>query len=206
MARQRAATNDEGGATNDETPGSVLPSRVFHPTLIMQFAYHHAIRAMRPADLDAILAVQAACYPPAMQEAAGVVLARMALAGDSCVLAEDEDGVCAYLFAYPSRLGKVTPLGAQFDPAADADTLYLHDLAVAPRAHGRGLARSLVSHLLAQARRQGFSASALVSVQDTAAFWSGLGYRVAEADGPAGRAALASYPGQARYMVRALDS
>ncbi|MGI4843169.1 MAG: GNAT family N-acetyltransferase [Janthinobacterium lividum] len=172
----------------------------------MQFAYQHGIRALRPADLDAILAVQAACYPPSMQEAGEVVLARMGLAGDSCVVAEDEDGVCAYLFAYPSRLGRVTPLGAQFEPTANADTLYLHDLAVAPRAHGRGLARSLVGHLLAQARRQGFSSSALVSVQDTAAFWSGLGYRPAEADGPAARAALASYPGQARYMVRALDA
>lgn len=161
------------------------------------------IRPIQPDDLDAVLQVQAACYPPAMQEAAGVVLERMLAAGETCVVAEDEGGVCGYLFAYPSRMGKLTPLGAGFRPAPDADTLYLHDLALAPRAHGRGLARRLVHYLLAQAERRGLAWSALVSVQDTAAFWNMLGYEAGD-PGPDARAALASYPGTARYMVKRL--
>jgi len=132
------------------------------------------------------------------------VLARIDAAGESCVVVQDGEGVCGYLFAYPSRLGKLTPLGAGFEVAGVPDTLYLHDLAVAPRAHGRGLARSLVARLLARARRDGLTASALVSVQDTAAFWTALGYEASEANCPAARAALASYPGVARYMVRPL--
>lgn len=170
----------------------------------MRHAYSFLIRAMRPSDLDAVLAVQAACYPPSMQEAGGVVLARMGVGGERCVVAEDGEGICGYLFAYPSRLGKVTPLGAEFDAAPDGDTLYLHDLAIAPRAHGRGLARRLVSHLLAQARAQGLASSALVSVQDTAGFWTALGYEASETTCSMARAALASYPGVARYMVRVL--
>ncbi|MFC0252165.1 GNAT family N-acetyltransferase [Massilia consociata] len=165
----------------------------------------HQIRTMRRADLEAILGLQAACYPPAMQEPAKVVRARMQAAGDTCAVAEDEAGLCAYLFAYPSRPGAVTPLGARFEVAPDADTLYLHDLAVAPRAHGRGLARALVGHLLELARTRGMSSSALVSVQDTAGFWQALGYRDAAAACPAARAALATYPGLARYMTRALE-
>ncbi len=153
-------------------------------------------------DLDAILAVQAACYPPAMREPGAVVLARLAAAPHSCLVASDAGGVCGYLFAYPSRLGMVTPLGAAFDPAPAPDTLYLHDLAIAPRAHGRGLARALVTQLLEAARRQGIGASSLVSVQDTAAFWTSLGYRAAALACPRARAALATYPGTARYMVR----
>lgn len=172
----------------------------------MQHAYPFFIRAMRPDDLDAVLAVQAACYPPSMQEAGEVVLARMGVAGPSCVVAQDGEGICGYLFAYPSRLGKVTPLGAAFRPAHDADTLYLHDLAIAPHAHGRGLARVLVGHLLAQARERGLASSALVSVQDTAGFWSALGYEDSETACATARAALAGYPGVARYMVRALAS
>ena len=100
-------------------------------------------------------------------------------------------------FAYPGRLGEVTPRGADFAPAPDADTLYLHDLSIAPRAHGRGLARRLVGHLLARARGQGVVWSALVSVQDSTAFRTAPGYRPGEASGPAARAALASYPGEA---------
>lgn len=157
-------------------------------------------------DLDAVLDVQAACYPPAMQEAAEVLLARLHAAAGTCIAAEDEAGVCAYLFAYPSMLGKVTPLGAGFEVAAGADTLYLHDLAVAPRALGRGLARRLVDHLLAQAPARRWQASALVSVQDTARFWSALGYRPGDPDHPDAGAALASYPGGAQYMVRRLTA
>ena len=164
------------------------------------------IRPIQPDDLDAVLRVQAACYPPAMQEAAGVVLDRMRIAGATCVVAEDEGGVCGYLFAYPSRMGKATPLGAGFFPAPDADTLYLHDLALAPRANGRGLARRLVNHLLDQARQTGMAWLALVSVQDTAGFWGALGYRPAEVRDPQARAALATYPGSARYMVKPLTA
>lgn len=165
-----------------------------------------AIRPVHPDDLDAVLRVQAACYPPPMQEAAEVVMARMRAAGPTCVVALDAAGVCAYLFAYPGKRGSVTPLGAGFDPVPDADTLYLHDLALAPRAHGRGLARRLVEHLLAQARQRGATWSALVAVQDSAAFWSALGYHPAELDAPDARAALASYPGAARYMLRRLTA
>lgn len=172
----------------------------------MQHTYPFHIRSMCPDDLAAVLAVQAACYPPSMQEAGEVVLARMDVAVQSCVIAEDGEGILGYLFAYPSRLGKVTPLGASFAPALDADTLYLHDLAIAPRAHGRGLARALVGHLLEQARAQGLASSALVSVQDTAGFWSALGFEASETTCSTARAALASYPGVARYMVRVLGT
>lgn len=170
----------------------------------MRDEYTWAPRAMRRNDLAAVLEVQAACYPPEMREAEAVVLARMAAAADTCIVATDRGGVCAYLFAYPSRLGAVTPLGAGFDVAHEPDTLYLHDLALAPRVHGRGLARRLVEHLLEHARGAGIEASSLVSVQDTAAFWTALGYVETGVDGPQARAALATYPGVARYMTRRL--
>jgi ribosomal protein S18 acetylase RimI-like enzyme len=130
------------------------------------------LRAMREDDLDAVLAVQAACYPPAMQEAAAVVL------------------------------GKVTPLDAPFALPEAPDTLYVHDLAVAPRALGRGLARRLLAQLLDGARARGLRHSALVSVQGSQGFWAGLGYGVDAARPRC--AALASYPGEARYMCRPL--
>ncbi|QOY96682.1 GNAT family N-acetyltransferase [Massilia sp. UMI-21] len=158
---------------------------------------------MRPDDLEAVLDVQAACYPPAMQEAGAVIQARLRAASASCAVVEDDAGVCAYLFAYPGRLGNVTALGAEFAPSPGADVLYLHDLAVAPRALGRGIGRALVAYLLDAARSRGLGASALVSVQDSAGFWEALGYRRVEPDCAQARAALASYPGGAHYMVRA---
>ena len=155
---------------------------------------------MLPADLDAVLRVQAACYPPAMQEAGEIVLQRMTAASGTCLVADDADdaGVIGYLFAYPSRLGQITDLGAPFEIAPQADTLYLHDLAVDPRALGRGLARTLVDTCLALGRANAMTHSALVSVQDSARFWQALGYRAGAAHAPD----LSGYPPGAAYMVR----
>jgi len=158
------------------------------------------IGPMAHDDLAGVLDVQAACYPPAMQEPAHVVLARLAASPATVFVARDDDGVCAYLFAYPSSLGKVTPLGGAFAVAAEPDTLYLHDLAVAPRASGQGVARSLVARLHDDADGRGLRHAALVSVQDSLAFWASLGYVPAAGDD----AALATYPGAAQYMTKRL--
>jgi len=157
---------------------------------------------MTEGDLDAVLAVQAACYPPSMQEPADIVLARLRAARDSCLVACDGEGVCAYVFAYASRRGAVTPLDAAFQPAADADTLYIHDLAVAPRALGQGLARRLAGGLLEHGQSRGLTWSALVAVQDSRRFWEGLGFAVhGLASGGQGARALLSYPDGALYMA-----
>lgn len=164
---------------------------------------HFEIRPMRTQDLDAVLRVQAACYPPSMQEAGDVVLARIAAALEHCVVGCVPDGSAdalrGYLFCYPSVLGKITALDAQFEIAQRADTLYLHDLAIDPRAHGMGLARRLVAHALAQGRAAGMAHSALVSVQDSGRFWGALGYQPQAALAPD----LSGYPADARYLVRA---
>jgi ribosomal protein S18 acetylase RimI-like enzyme len=172
-----------------------------------QILPHAALRPVRAADLDAVLRVQAACYPPAMQEPRDVVRARIEAAGGTSSVAVHQDGaasdgVVAYVFAYRSRLGAVTPLDAGFEVDPAGDTLYLHDLAVAPAAAGGGLARRLAARLLAQARESRLAWCALVSVQDSRAFWERLGYRGAGCDGGDARAALATYPGPALYMVR----
>jgi ribosomal protein S18 acetylase RimI-like enzyme len=160
------------------------------------------VRTMREDDLAAVLALQALCYPPALQEPAAVVLARLRAAPSTTLVACAGEKICAYLFAYPSRLGHITPLDAPFAPAPLPDTLYLHDLAVAPQALGHGLGRRLAQCLLADAAARGLAHAALVSVQDTQRFWEGLGFRAAEGRPPC--RVLAAYPDGALYMTRRL--
>lgn len=161
------------------------------------------LRTIREDDLDAVLRVQAACYPPVMQEAADVVRARIRAAGATSFIAESSGAVRAYVFAYRSGRGAVTPLDALFEVQEAGDTLYIHDLSVAPDAAGQGLARQLVERLLALARAQGLGHCALVSVQDSQRFWERLGFREAACGDAAARLALASYPPVALYMCRA---
>ncbi len=157
------------------------------------------IRAMTPVDLPAVLAVQRACYQPEMNEPAAVLHERLAQAPDFAWIATVDREIRAYLVGYPSRLGKITPLGGCFEPSARPDCLYLHDLAVAPAAGGRGLGSLLLRHALA--RSPGWPA-ALVCVQQALPFWQRAGFAERPLADPAQAARLAGYPGPARYMVR----
>jgi len=102
-------------------------------------------------------------------------------------------------------LGQVGALGDGFEPATEPDCLYLHDLAVGPQGRGLGLGPLLVTHALAQARREGLAWAALVSVQGSQDFWHQQGFMAMRLDDRDQLQALASYAGgPACYMTQAL--
>ena len=162
------------------------------------------IRPMQATDIAGVLAVQALCYAPAMNESAQTILHRLQQAADFAWVAEKPQGVVAYLVTYPSHLGKLTRLGEAFEVSDSADCLYLHDLAVSPSGKGLGLGQQLVEHAFALARSRALRHAALVSVQDSGDYWSSLGFAPQEIDQPGQRVALASYPAPAIYMTRRL--
>ena len=168
-------------------------------------------RLMRPDDLAAVLAVQAAAYPPALNESAAVFAQRLAVAPDCAWVAEalpspdhKSPDICAYLFGYRSQLGKLTPLGSGFQPIASGDCLYLHDLAVSPAAAGSGCGKQLVHTAWRAANQAGLRHSALVALREAAGYWNRLGYQPAAPHNPSQQAHLLSYPGGAAYMVKIL--
>lgn len=156
-------------------------------------------------DVEAVLAIQAACYGPQTVEAEAVIRRRLAVAPDTAWVAEAATGVCAYLVGYRSRVGQLTPLHGDFEPQPEGDSLYLHDLAVATAAAGAGAARALIEHAWAYARALGLAHSALVSVQGSRAFWQKRGYAVVAELSPEQRRRLATYAGPSDYMVRPLE-
>ena len=162
------------------------------------------VRPLAPADLPALLAVQRACYGAGFVEG-GDVFARRLGSPANCSLVLEQGGlVCAYLAAYRSVQGKVTPLHGDFDAVPAADTLYLHDMAVSPACAGQGLARALLQPLWAQAASEGLRHTALVSVQGTQPYWMRHGYVPHALNDAEQRARLASYGEGAVYMVRTL--
>lgn len=159
------------------------------------------VRLMRPGDLQAIAEIQAQCYPPEMNEPPDLLAARLAACPDTAWVAVDAatGGPGAYLVGYRTLLGKVSPLGAAFEHHAQPDGLYLHDLAIGRALRGQGVAQTLVAHAREQASRRALAGLALVSVNDTVAFWRGQGFEVAHVS-PEGQAALGTYWGTAVYM------
>jgi N-acetylglutamate synthase-like GNAT family acetyltransferase len=83
---------------------------------------------------------------------------------------------------------------------AEADCLFLHDIALTEASRGLGLGRSLLESLKAVAARHGFARLGLVSVNNSRAYWLAQGFRILEADA-ALKAKLASYEADAAYMT-----
>lgn len=163
------------------------------------------LRALSPADLPDLDRIQASCYGTSMLESTSVLADRLLAAPDWIWGIQDDAGLCAYLFTYPTHQGRLSPLNSGFRPAPDGDTLYLHDLAVHPRARGLGLPQRLIRQAWGRARKAGLRHSALISVQDSEHFWATHGYRTRTELDDHQRACLASYEQPARYMTRLLD-
>ncbi len=159
---------------------------------------------MTQADIPAVLYVQRECYESVTQEDEVTIRARLRVSPDSAWVAEDERGVCAYLVAYRSAVGKVTPLGGLFAVHAAPDSLYLHDLAIAARCKGSGIGSALVRFAGEKALAEGLAFSSLVSVHGSLTFWQKLGYVHWDNLDPSQRANLQSYAGEAWYMVKPL--
>ena len=162
-------------------------------------------RALTVDDLPGLLAVQHACYGEGFIEGAEVFARRLANPAQCSLVLEERGRVCAYLAAYDSMLGKVTPLHGDFEAVPQPDTLYLHDMAVLPQLAGRGLARALLEPLWRQAQARGLFQSALVSVQGSQGFWERHGYAAQPLHDAAQRQRLAGYGADALYMVRRLN-
>ena len=159
-----------------------------------------ALRPLGVADVDAVLRIQAQCYGTGFVEPREVFARRLAGAGHCSWAAVRGDEVMAYLAAYWSRPGAVTPLNGDFAEYADASVLYLHDMAVSPAAAGQGLASRMVQAVRQQARARGISRTALVSVQGSQAYWERQGYNCVFLENAAQQQHLDSYGRGAVYM------
>lgn len=161
-----------------------------------------SIRLMTPADIPAVVALQDCCYSDALYESPALLSQRLQAAANSCWLVENSAGeLLAYLFSYPSINGYVTPLASAFAPAAAAELLYLHDMAVNPAARGLGLASRLLAKAKQHALSLGLTKLALVAVQGSVPYWQRHGFAVVNELSESAISALVSYHGeQACYM------
>lgn len=165
-----------------------------------------SVRPLCLADLPGLQAVQRQCYGADLVEGTDVFARRLAHpANCSAVIAQDGQ-VRAYLVAYRSCWGQVTPLHGDFSDHPTPDTLYLHDLAVLPELGGQGMAARLLHTLWQGAQRRGLQRAALVSVQGSQGFWQHHGYVAYTLQDTAQRERLAAYGRDAVYMMRRLDS
>lgn len=164
----------------------------------------HQIRALTQADVADVLRIQARCYGAELVEGAAVFQRRLQ-DGQHCSWAAEQGGqVVAYLAAYWSHPGKVTPLQGDFSTLPEANVLYLHDMAVEPALAGQGIAAQLLDTAISDAQQRGIWQAALVAVQGAASYWQRRGFVPSAPANAAQQAQLQSYGDDAYYMVRCL--
>lgn len=160
-------------------------------------------RAMTPGDLDGVVAVAHVSFPDHPEERA-CFANRLDLYPQGCFVLAAQDGtIMGYLVAYPWKLNAAPALNVLIDAIpADAEVVYLHDLALHPDTRGGGFTRPVVERVAQEAKDAGWPSVALVAVNDASTFWARNGFEIQNPPGMAEK--LASYGDDARYMVRPL--
>ncbi len=161
-----------------------------------------AWRAMTGYDMQAVERIAAAVHPDFF-EAPEVLAERQRLYRNGAYLLEINERPAGYVLSHPWRLGAPPALDSLLGALpADADTYYLHDLALLPVARRVGAASFITAALAKHARAEGYPTMSLVAVNNSRSFWERHDFVVAEAPGLAGK--LQSYAPAACLMVRQL--
>jgi len=157
---------------------------------------------MAAGDLATVEAIAAQVHP-GFFEAPEVFAERQALYPQGTHLLEIDGTPSGYILSHPWRLRHLPALNSLLGAIpAEADTYYIHDLALLPTARGTGAAGSIVAQLTELAHEKGFATMSLVAVNGSLGFWRKQGF--APVDAPELAAKLLSYEDAARFMVKAL--
>ncbi|WP_454724211.1 MULTISPECIES: GNAT family N-acetyltransferase [Cupriavidus] len=168
------------------------------------------LRPMTPADLPAVLGIQAQCYRGTLHESGAALASRLALSPATCWVAApagQPQVLAAYLFTHMWPQDSLPPLDgtlARHWDSGEQLTWFVHDMAVAPAGQGQGLAVRLYQAAHAAALDAGLRSSRLVAVQAAAGWWGRLGYQQIAPTGAALSAKLAVYGDDAVWMGRGL--
>ena len=132
---------------------------------------------MSPADLDTVHAISRIVHPT-LPEDRSVFANRLDIYPPGMRVL-DLDGVASgYCVAHPWRRAEPLPLDFLLERLPEeADSFYLHDLALLPEARGRGFADAIVSEIIDQAAGLGLPAISLIAVSGSAPFWERFGFR-----------------------------
>ena len=140
---------------------------------------------------------------PDFPESYDVLAERQRLYLNGSYLLEIGERPAGYVLSHPWQFGQIpaldTPLGAIPE---DADTYYIHDLALLPVARRIGAATFITNALAKHARAHGYPTMSLVAVNGSAGFWARHEFEVAEVPELADK--LMSYEPEARLMIRRL--
>jgi len=138
---------------------------------------------MTAADLPAVTQISAAVHGR-YAESEAVYAERLALWPTGCFVWQQGDAIAGLLVAHPWYGATSPELGALLGAIPhDADSFYLHDIALLPQTRGQGAGKAATALVIECARQTGFRDITLVAVNGAEAFWASQGFAIVEAGG-----------------------
>ena len=161
-----------------------------------------AWRSLTGYDMPAVEQIAAQVHPDFF-ESLDVLAERQAIYFHGTYLLEVNERPAGYVLSHPWRLGELPPLNTLLGGLPeDADTYYIHDLALLPVARRIGAASFITEALAKHARAHGFPTMSLVAVNGSQGFWER--HEFAVVDAPHLNEKLRTYEDAARLMIRRL--
>ncbi len=161
-----------------------------------------AWRTLTGYDMPAVEKIAGTVHPNFF-ESPEVLAERQRIYFHGAYLLEVNERPAGYVLSHPYRLGELPPLNTLLgELPAEADTYYIHDLAVLPVARRIGAASFITEALAKHARAHGFGTMSLVAVNGSQGFWER--HEFLAADAPHLNEKLRSYENAAVLMVRSL--
>ncbi|MFB7588751.1 GNAT family N-acetyltransferase [Streptomyces sp. NPDC056169] len=159
------------------------------------------IRLLQEGDWDELVALEERTYAASgLSEGEVALRSRHRASPSTCFVLEHAGGFGGYLLALPYPLFRCPDLSLAEEGAVQGSNLHLHDLVIAERARGRGLARRMQERLEETGRAASYQTLSLVAVNGSPVLWTTLGYRTQPGIG-----LPASYGTEAVYMVKPVE-
>lgn len=154
------------------------------------------LRSITDNDWTAILLIQEECYPEIEPESLQTLQSKWQVSSLSCFVIEADNQVVGYCLAHPWQLGNPPSLEQVITKVEQADTLYLHDIALSAKAQGKGAGQAALEKLIGIAQQFMYHTLSLVAVQGASSYWKKQGFVEQVIDKN-----LQSYTADACYMV-----
>ncbi|WP_157945997.1 GNAT family N-acetyltransferase [Vibrio gangliei] len=149
--------------------------------------------------------IQDVAYRDGLAEDIDILKIKADVSPETCFVCMDEEQqVLGYVLAHPWESDQPPCINQDISDSEevvspeDASTLYIHDLAISPKARGVGVAQALIENLLDQAQAFNIDTVSLVAVQGMAGFWSKYGFKSMKSN------STDSYGDDAQFMVNQL--
>ncbi|WP_076407491.1 GNAT family N-acetyltransferase [Shewanella sp. UCD-KL12] len=154
------------------------------------------LRSISCDDWAEILLIQDECYPDLEPESLQALQSKWRVSPLSCFVIEIHKQVVGYCLAHPWHLGNPPSLEQVITADKQANSLYLHDIALSAKAQGKGAGQAALKKLMQLAKQSAYSSLSLVAVQGASSYWMKQGFVVQEIE-----KSLTGYTPDACYMV-----